>query len=130
MKLTLGFSPCPNDTFIFDALVNKKIDGEGLEFEAVLEDVDTREEWDRDVDGQRVRLRDERGVVGAVRAVEAALACGAGHGVRRARVRLPAAAAVRRGRVDVRRRQRDVARAAGREARDEGNARQDSSGCH
>jgi 1,4-dihydroxy-6-naphthoate synthase len=41
MKLTLGFSPCPNDTFIFDALVNKKIDTEGLEFEPVLEDVET-----------------------------------------------------------------------------------------
>ena len=26
MKVTLGFSPCPNDTFIFDALVNHKID--------------------------------------------------------------------------------------------------------
>lgn len=41
MKLTLGFSPCPNDTFIFDALVNKKINAEGLEFEPVLEDVQT-----------------------------------------------------------------------------------------
>ena len=41
MKLTLGFSPCPNDTFIFDALVNHKIDTEGLSFEAVLEDVQT-----------------------------------------------------------------------------------------
>ena len=41
MKLTLGFCPCPNDTFIFDALVNKKIDTDGLEFEAVLEDVET-----------------------------------------------------------------------------------------
>ncbi|HEX7847939.1 MAG TPA: 1,4-dihydroxy-6-naphthoate synthase [Chitinophagaceae bacterium] len=41
MTLTLGFSPCPNDTFIFDALVNKKIDTEGLNFEAVLEDVET-----------------------------------------------------------------------------------------
>jgi 1,4-dihydroxy-6-naphthoate synthase len=41
MKLTLGFSPCPNDTFIFDALVNGKIDTEGLEFETVLEDVQT-----------------------------------------------------------------------------------------
>ena len=41
MKLTLGFSPCPNDTFIFDALVNKKIDLEGLDFEPVLEDVET-----------------------------------------------------------------------------------------
>ena len=41
MKLTLGFSPCPNDTFIFDALVNHTIDTEGLEFEVVLEDVQT-----------------------------------------------------------------------------------------
>src|SRR6188768_2224576 len=45
MKLTLGFSPCPNDTFIFDALINKKIDTEGLEFDAVLEDVETLNEW-------------------------------------------------------------------------------------
>lgn len=45
MKLTLGFSPCPNDTFIFDALVNKKIDTEGLEFEAMLEDVETLNKW-------------------------------------------------------------------------------------
>ena len=41
MKLTLGFSPCPNDTFIFDALVNNKIDTEGLDFDVVLEDVET-----------------------------------------------------------------------------------------
>lgn len=45
MKLTLGFSPCPNDTFIFDALINKKIDAEGLEFETVLEDVETLNKW-------------------------------------------------------------------------------------
>jgi 1,4-dihydroxy-6-naphthoate synthase len=45
MKLTLGFSPCPNDTFIFDAMVNKKIDSEGLEFDAVLEDVETLNKW-------------------------------------------------------------------------------------
>ena len=40
MKLTLGFSPCPNDTFIFDALVNGKIDTEGLEFDYFLADVE------------------------------------------------------------------------------------------
>ncbi len=40
MKITLGFSPCPNDTFIFDALVHHKIDTEGLEFEVVLGDVE------------------------------------------------------------------------------------------
>jgi 1,4-dihydroxy-6-naphthoate synthase len=45
LKLTLGFSPCPNDTFIFDALINKKIDTEGFEFEAVLEDVETLNRW-------------------------------------------------------------------------------------
>ena len=45
MKLTIGFSPCPNDTFIFDALINKKIDTEGFEFEALLEDVQTLNVW-------------------------------------------------------------------------------------
>src|SRR6476661_7800954 len=45
MKFTIGFSPCPNDTFIFDALVNNKIDTEGFEFEAVLEDVQTLNKW-------------------------------------------------------------------------------------
>ena len=45
MKYTLGFSPCPNDTFIFDALVNKKIDTQGLDFEVVLEDVQTLNQW-------------------------------------------------------------------------------------
>ncbi len=43
--MTLGFSPCPNDTFIFDALVNHRIDTEGLDFEVTLEDVQTLNEW-------------------------------------------------------------------------------------
>ncbi|TSD64977.1 1,4-dihydroxy-6-naphthoate synthase [Inquilinus sp. KBS0705] len=41
MKLTIGFSPCPNDTFIFDALIHHKIDTEGLEFEVFYDDVET-----------------------------------------------------------------------------------------
>lgn len=45
MKLTLGFSPCPNDTFIFDALVNKKIDTGEIDFEPVPEDVETLNQW-------------------------------------------------------------------------------------
>lgn len=45
MKLTLGFSPCPNDTFIFDALVNKKIDTNDFDFDVVLEDVQTLNQW-------------------------------------------------------------------------------------
>lgn len=45
MKLTIGFSPCPNDTFIFDALVNNKIDTGDLSFDVILEDVETLNEW-------------------------------------------------------------------------------------
>jgi 1,4-dihydroxy-6-naphthoate synthase len=40
MKLSLGFSPCPNDCFMFDAIVNRRIDLEGLEFAPVLADVE------------------------------------------------------------------------------------------
>lgn len=40
MKLSLGFSPCPNDTFIFDAMIHGKVDTEGLEFDVVLADVE------------------------------------------------------------------------------------------
>ncbi|MDP6908505.1 MAG: 1,4-dihydroxy-6-naphthoate synthase [Flavobacteriales bacterium] len=39
-KLTLGFSPCPNDTFIFDALVNGRIDNPDFDIEVVLADVE------------------------------------------------------------------------------------------
>jgi 1,4-dihydroxy-6-naphthoate synthase len=38
--LTIGFSPCPNDTYIFDALVNGKIDTGSLRFEPLLQDVE------------------------------------------------------------------------------------------
>ncbi len=41
MKISIGLSPCPNDTFIFDALINKKIDTEGIDFAESLEDVET-----------------------------------------------------------------------------------------
>lgn len=40
MKLKLGFSPCPNDTYIFDAIVNKRINLEGISFDVVLSDVE------------------------------------------------------------------------------------------
>ncbi|OQA00339.1 MAG: 1,4-dihydroxy-6-naphtoate synthase [Bacteroidetes bacterium ADurb.Bin408] len=39
-EITFAFSPCPNDTFMFDALVNGKIDKEGLNFRFVVEDVE------------------------------------------------------------------------------------------
>ncbi|MFO7826990.1 MAG: 1,4-dihydroxy-6-naphthoate synthase [Bacteroidales bacterium] len=39
-KISLGYSTCPNDTFIFDAMVHHKIDTEGLEFDIVMADVE------------------------------------------------------------------------------------------
>jgi len=45
MELTLGFSPCPNDTFIFDAMVNGLIDSKGIRFRVLMEDVETLNLW-------------------------------------------------------------------------------------
>lgn len=45
MRLTLGISPCPNDTFIFDALVNGRLDTGALRLDVVHEDVQTLNEW-------------------------------------------------------------------------------------
>jgi 1,4-dihydroxy-6-naphthoate synthase len=41
MEITLGFSPCPNDTFIFDAMINQRINTENVTFKPVMEDVET-----------------------------------------------------------------------------------------
>lgn len=40
MRLTFAFSPCPNDTFMFEALVHRRIDMPDLEFETALHDVE------------------------------------------------------------------------------------------
>src|SRR3977135_1888637 len=40
MNLSLGFSSCPNDCFMFDAIVNHRIDLEGLEFSVRMADVE------------------------------------------------------------------------------------------
>ena len=38
--LTLAISPCPNDTFIFDAMLHHKIDTEGFDFKLIFADVE------------------------------------------------------------------------------------------
>jgi 1,4-dihydroxy-6-naphthoate synthase len=52
MTLTLGFSPCPNDCFMFDAIVHQRIDLEGLEFSIVMADVEAlnRRAFERAID--------------------------------------------------------------------------------
>ena len=40
MNIKIGFSPCPNDTFMFNALVNGKLNTQGIEFTPVIADVE------------------------------------------------------------------------------------------
>ncbi len=40
-SLTIGYSPCPNDTFIFYALIHGKVPCANIQFEERLEDVET-----------------------------------------------------------------------------------------
>ena len=40
MRLSLNISPCPNDTFMFDAMVNGRIDCEGLSFDVQFLDIE------------------------------------------------------------------------------------------
>ncbi|HZP48695.1 MAG TPA: 1,4-dihydroxy-6-naphthoate synthase [Vicinamibacterales bacterium] len=52
MTLSLGFSPCPNDCFVFDAIVNKRVDLEGLDFVPRIADVEAlnKAAFARDID--------------------------------------------------------------------------------
>ncbi len=45
MLIEIAYSPCPNDCFIFDALVHEKIDTGNYRFKPVLEDVETLNRW-------------------------------------------------------------------------------------
>lgn len=40
MELSLAFSPCPNDTYIFHAMINSLVDTEGLTFNVKMADVE------------------------------------------------------------------------------------------
>ena len=48
-ELTIGYSPCPNDTFIFYALAHGRIPLSGIRFAPpVLDDVETLNSWAMD----------------------------------------------------------------------------------
>ncbi len=53
MDLTLGFSTCPNDTFIFDAMIHGKVDTEGLQFDILMADV---EELNRNAFAEKIDI--------------------------------------------------------------------------
>jgi 1,4-dihydroxy-6-naphthoate synthase len=82
MKITVGFSPCPNDTFIFDALVNGKLDTGDLQFEPVLEDVQTLNAWAAEgrLDVTKLSLPALFEVSGTYRVLDSGAALGKGVG--------------------------------------------------
>lgn len=82
MKLTLGFSPCPNDTFIFDALVNHKIDTGEFSFDVELEDVQTLNKWAMEgkLDASKISYGVLPLVLGKYRLLQAGGALGKGVG--------------------------------------------------
>ncbi len=95
MKLTLGISPCPNDTFIFDALVNGALDAGDLELEVFHEDVETLNAWA--LEGRLDVSKISYGVLPAVAHRYVVLGAGGalGHGVGPLLVARPGAGAFR-----------------------------------
>lgn len=45
MELSFGLSPCPNDTFIFDTLLQNRLSSSGIQFKPVFADVQQLNEW-------------------------------------------------------------------------------------
>src|SRR5512146_1855162 len=82
MRLTIGFSPCPNDTFIFDALVNGRIDTEGIEFDYFLADVEelNRRAFDSEADITKISTHAFAYAASNYRILDSGSALGYGNG--------------------------------------------------
>ena len=82
MKLSLGFSPCPNDCFMFDAIVHGRIDLEGLQFDIVMEDVEAlnRRAFARSIDVTKLSYHAFAHCVDAYALLDAGSALGRGCG--------------------------------------------------
>jgi 1,4-dihydroxy-6-naphthoate synthase len=82
MTLSLGFSPCPNDCFMFDAIVHERIDLEGLTFDIVMDDVETlnRRAFARDIDVTKLSYHALAHCVASYAVLDAGSALGRGCG--------------------------------------------------
>jgi 1,4-dihydroxy-6-naphthoate synthase len=82
MRLTLGFSPCPNDCFMFDAIVHGRIDLEGLAFAPVIEDVEAlnRRAFAREIDVTKLSYHAFAHCAGEYALLDAGSALGRGCG--------------------------------------------------
>jgi 1,4-dihydroxy-6-naphthoate synthase len=82
MTVTLGFSPCPNDCFMFDAIVHERIDLQGLRFSIVLDDVEAlnRRAFARSIDVTKLSYHAFAHVAGSFALLDAGSALGRGCG--------------------------------------------------
>jgi 1,4-dihydroxy-6-naphthoate synthase len=82
MKISIGFSPCPNDTYLFDAMVNQTIDTAGIEFDVHIEDVETLNQWALEgrLDVTKLSFPALFGAGGAYRLLDSGAALGKGVG--------------------------------------------------
>jgi 1,4-dihydroxy-6-naphthoate synthase len=76
-RLTIGFSSCPNDTFMFHALVSGAVQIEGLELDVVMEDIEALNHRATAPDGQRLAVT-KLSVSAVGRAIERYAILGAG----------------------------------------------------
>lgn len=82
MKLTLNISPCPNDTFMFDALANGRVDAEGIEFSISLADIEelNRAAVNGFADVTKISAAALPAVIGHYRVLDCGAALGRGNG--------------------------------------------------
>jgi 1,4-dihydroxy-6-naphthoate synthase len=82
MTVTLGFSPCPNDCFMFDAIVHERIDLQGLRFSIVLDDVEAlnRRAFARSIHVTKLSYHAFAHVAGSFALLDAGSALGRGCG--------------------------------------------------
>jgi len=82
MNLKIGFSPCPNDTFIFDALINRRIATGDFEFTPVIADVEQLNEmsFESQLDITKVSFHTYAYISGSYSILSSGCALGFGNG--------------------------------------------------
>lgn len=83
MKLRLNISTCPNDTFMFDALIHGKIDTKGYTFDVSLEDIDMLNKQvseDSDCDISKISYAHYPNITESYKLLRSGSAMGSGNG--------------------------------------------------
>lgn len=82
MRLKLNISPCPNDTFMFDAIVNRRIDCRGVDFDVRFADIEELNHLvcDGDVDVSKISYATIPRIAHSYKVLDSGSAMGRGNG--------------------------------------------------